>query len=95
MKTFAIGLDFGTSKTAMTWNPTGSVNPNVDNIEIGDGLSPGRTPTCVLRDLKSGKVYIGHTAEEECYMLREEGTNSFRFYSKLQASYPRHYIGYS
>src|ERR1700721_3816667 len=60
MPNFAFGLDFGTSKTAVTLAQTGSINPPVIEVAI-DGED--RIATCFLR--RGGRIFLGRKAEEE------------------------------
>jgi Hsp70 protein len=64
MPNFTFGLDFGTSKTAITLAPTGVINPTVSEVTI-DGQND-RIATFVLRiDGEDGQVFIGQAAEQE------------------------------
>lgn len=61
MPSFTFGLDFGTSKTAITLAQTGVINPQVVEVAI-DGQHD-RIATCVLRVDK--QVFVGQAAEQE------------------------------
>jgi hypothetical protein len=63
MREITFGLDFGTSKTAVTWART-DINAPINDVAI-DGPNRKRIPTCVLRKVDEHQVYVGHTAEEE------------------------------
>jgi molecular chaperone DnaK (HSP70) len=61
MPSFAFGLDFGTSKTAITLAQTGVINPQV--VEVAVDGQHDRIATCVLRVDK--QVFVGQAAEQE------------------------------
>ncbi|HLH92709.1 MAG TPA: Hsp70 family protein [Xanthobacteraceae bacterium] len=66
MPSRAFGLDFGTSKTAVTLAQTGSINPPVVEVTI-DGYD--RIASCFLRDnSRGGRIYLGQKAEEQNLM---------------------------
>ncbi|HEY4919177.1 MAG TPA: hypothetical protein VII40_03675 [Xanthobacteraceae bacterium] len=67
MPNFAFGLDFGTSKTAVTLAQTGSINPPVVEVTI-DGYD--RIASCFLRDnSRGGRIYLGQKAEEQNLLM--------------------------
>jgi molecular chaperone DnaK (HSP70) len=61
MPSFTFGLDFGTSKTAITLAQTGVINPQV--VEVAVDGQHDRIATCVLRFDK--QVFVGQAAEQE------------------------------
>jgi Hsp70 protein len=61
MPSFSFGLDFGTSKTAITLARAGVINPQVDEVAV-DGQHD-RIATCVLR--RDDQVFVGQAAEQE------------------------------
>src|SRR5579883_3668300 len=66
MPSRAFGLDFGTSKTAVTLAQTGSINTPVVEVTI-DGYD--RIASCFLRDnSRGGRIYLGQKAEEQNLM---------------------------
>ena len=66
MREITFGLDFGTSKTAITWART-EINAPINDVAI-DGPNRKRIPTCVLREIDGNQVYVGYMAEEEFQM---------------------------
>ena len=72
MTDFAYGLDFGTSKTALSISRVGSPHPEADTVRLhpqGDG----RTASCVLYEGDGETVAgIGTAAEEEYWALMGE-----------------------
>lgn len=74
MPTHAFGLDFGTSKTAITLARTGSINPPVVEIAI-DG--DDRIASCFLRDnSRGGRIYLGRAAEQQNSMMESSAERS-------------------
>ena len=80
---FTFGLDFGTSKTAITLAKTGVNNPNVEDLLV-EGQAD-RIPTCVLRDKTTGAIYIGAEAEQEYQLQRDPVARAnFEFFSNFK-----------
>jgi hypothetical protein len=74
MPNFVFGLDFGTSKTAVTLAQTGSINPPVVEVTI-DGYD--RIATCFLRDKsRGGRIHLGQKAEEQNLLMESSAERS-------------------
>ena len=69
MYNFSFGLDFGTSKTAVTVAKT-QINAPITDIPI-DAKKSKRIPTCVLRVKDTDQVWVGHPAQEEIMLERD------------------------
>jgi Hsp70 protein len=66
---YTFGLDFGTSKTAISFAQADTINPQIVDVAIhGD---EDRISTCVLRDTAKDRYYVGGIAEQE-YLLAQE-----------------------
>src|SRR2546423_402807 len=65
---FSFGLDFGTSKTVLTWVTTDAITPNVLDVKIA---GKARVTTCVLHVDK--EVHIGEPAYNEYVRARTAG----------------------
>jgi hypothetical protein len=83
MPSRAFGLDFGTSKTAVTLAQTGSINPPVIEVTI-DGYD--RIASCFLRDnSRGGRIYLGQRAEEQNLMSESSAERSLmEFFSNFK-----------
>ena len=69
MYDFSFGLDFGTSKTAVTVAKT-QMNAPISDIPI-DAKRSKRIPTCVLRNKDTEQIWVGHPAQEEIMMVTD------------------------
>jgi molecular chaperone DnaK len=80
---FTFGLDFGTSKTAVSSAQTEALNPQVIDIAIhGD---EDRIPTCVLHDTSRNRFYVGGVAEQEYLLVQDPELRSvMAFYSNFK-----------
>lgn len=66
---YTFGLDFGTSKTAISFAQADTVNPQVIDVAVhGD---EDRIPTCVLHDKSNNRFHVGGIAEQE-YLLAQD-----------------------
>jgi hypothetical protein len=76
---FTYGLDFGTSKTAITSARTETINPQIVDVAV-DIHESERMPTCLLRDASRDppRVYIGSIAEQQ-YLLSQNDQQPPRF----------------
>jgi molecular chaperone DnaK (HSP70) len=82
MPNFAFGLDFGTSKTAITLAPTGSINPPVNEVAI-DGSD--RVATCFLRDnSRGGRIYVGEKAEQHYLLVGSSADRVLEFFANFK-----------
>lgn len=77
MKKKAWGLDFGTSKSAVTWNDTASIDSKVTDFFLGDekGTSRYRIRTCLAWDKERKVVGIGAQAEHDMQKSLLLGSN--------------------
>jgi hypothetical protein len=81
MPSFTFGLDFGTSKTAITLAQTGVINPQVVEVTV-DGQHD-RIATCVLRFDK--QVFVGQAAEQEFLAEHDPAVRSrMEFFSNFK-----------
>src|SRR5215510_12606236 len=80
---FTFGLDFGTSKTAISFAPADTINPQVTDVAIhGDD---DRIPTCVLHDKARICFHIGDIAEQEYLLAREPAERAgMAFYANFK-----------
>ncbi len=80
---FTFGLDFGTSKTAVSFAQTEALNPQVVDIAIhGD---EDRIPTCVLHDTSRNRFYVGGVAEQEYLLVQDPEVRAVMvFYSNFK-----------
>src|SRR5262249_11764229 len=80
---FTFGLDFGTSKTAVSFAQTEALTPQVVDIAIhGD---EDRIPTCVLHDTARNRFYVGGVAEQEYLLVQDPNQRSvMAFYSNFK-----------
>src|SRR5438552_2820124 len=87
---FSYGLDFGTSKTAITSAQTETINPLIVDVAV-DSNEADRMPSCLLRDTSRNpaRVYVGSVAEQQ-YLLSQHapapGTPApqFEFFSNFK-----------
>jgi hypothetical protein len=66
---YTFGLDFGTSKTAISFAQADSINPQVVDVAIHG--SDDRIPTCVLHDKARDRFHVGDIAEQEYLLARD------------------------
>src|SRR5262245_31752212 len=66
---FTFGLDFGTSKTAISFAPADTINPRATDVAIPADDNP--SPTCGLQDKARICFHIGDIAEQEYLLARE------------------------
>src|SRR5215813_6575968 len=66
---YTFGLDFGTSKTAISFAQADTVNPQVVDVAIHG--SDDRIPTCVLHDKARDLFHVGDIAEQEYLLARD------------------------
>jgi len=80
---FTFGLDFGTSKTAISFAQTESINPPIIDVAIhGD---EDRIPTCVLHDTANDRYYVGGAAEQEYLLVQDPHARAaMTFYSNFK-----------
>jgi hypothetical protein len=80
---FTFGLDFGTSKTAISFAPADTINPQVTDVAIhGDD---DRIPTCVLHDKSRICFHIGDIAEQEYLLARDPAERAaMAFYTNFK-----------
>lgn len=84
---YTFGLDFGTSKTAISFAQTETINPRVLDVAIhGDD---DRIPTCVLHDRSRNRFYVGGIAEQE-YLLMEAPNERAAFFSNFKPHIHQH-----
>src|SRR5262245_49891408 len=67
---YTFGLDFGTSKTAISFAQADTINPQVTDVAIHG--NDDRIPTCVLHDRSKNSFYVGEIAEQEYLLVRDE-----------------------
>jgi hypothetical protein len=66
---YTFGLDFGTSKTAISFAQADTINPQIVDVAIhGD---EDRISTCVLHDATKSRFHVGGIAEQE-YLLAQD-----------------------
>jgi hypothetical protein len=82
MPNFAFGLDFGTSKTAVTLAQTGFINPPVTELAI-DGQN-SRIATCVLRDKITKRVWIGEQAQQQYQLADAAERERLEFFANFK-----------
>ena len=66
---YTFGLDFGTSKTAISFAQADTINPQVVDVAIHG--SDDRIPTCVLHDKVRDRFHVGDIAEQEYLLARD------------------------
>src|SRR5262249_51933106 len=66
---YTFGLDFGTSKTAISFAQADTINPQVVDVAIHG--SDDRIPTCVLQDKARDRFHVGDIAEQEYLLARD------------------------
>src|SRR5256885_9817719 len=66
---YTFGLDFGTSKTAISFAQADTINPQVVDVAIHG--SDDRIPTCVLHDKARDRFHVGDIAEQEYLLARD------------------------
>src|SRR5689334_8491645 len=66
---YTFGLDFGTSKTAISFAQADTINPQVVDVAIHG--SDDRIPTCVLHDKIRDRFHVGDIAEQEYLLARD------------------------
>ena len=66
---YTFGLDFGTSKTAISFAQADVINPQVVDVAIHG--SDDRIPTCVLYDKVRDRFHVGDIAEQEYLLARD------------------------
>src|SRR3954466_13459668 len=66
---YTFGLDFGTSKTAISFAQADTINPQVVDVAIHGG--DDRIPTCVLHDKIRDRFHVGDIAEQEYLLARD------------------------
>lgn len=79
MYNFTFGLDFGTSKTAVTVAKS-HINAPITDVAI-DAAQKKRIPTCVAR--KDGQVWVGYPAEG-AMMMADPAATDFEFYTNFK-----------
>src|SRR4051812_13742047 len=83
---FTYGLDFGTSKTALTSAQTDMVNPLIIDVAV-DSNEHDRMPSCLLRDSsrEPPRVHVGSAAEQQ-YLLSQHvpGAPKFEFFANFK-----------
>jgi hypothetical protein len=85
MRDFSFGLDFGTSKTAITLTRT-NINAPITDVAIDNTLRK-RIPTCVLYKTDTNQLWIGQPAEQE---IRLEVRPSARRLLRFSANFKPH-----
>jgi hypothetical protein len=80
---FTFGLDFGTSKTAISFAQTESINPPILDVAIhGD---EDRIPTCVLHDTSRNRFYVGGVAWQEYLLVQDpQARSAMEFFSNFK-----------
>src|SRR5215813_13262777 len=66
---YTFGLDFGTSKTAISFAQADIINPQVVDVAIHG--SDDRIPTCVLHDKARDRYHVVDIAEQEYLLARD------------------------
>src|SRR5262245_5478147 len=66
---YTFGLDFGTSKTAISFAQADAINRQVVDVAIHG--SDDRIPTCVLHDKARDRFHVGDIAEQEYLLARD------------------------
>lgn len=74
---FAYGLDFGTSKTALSRAKCGGGPPTAEDLRLEPETGEARLPSCLLVE-GSNVLAIGRQAEDEFHLVME-GSNGRRF----------------
>jgi Hsp70 protein len=80
---YTFGLDFGTSKTAISFAQADTISPQVTDVAIhGDD---DRIPTCVLHDRSRNRFHVGDIAEQEYLLVRDEAERAaMAFYANFK-----------
>src|SRR5215510_2517187 len=80
---YTFGLDFGTSKTAISFAQADTISPQVTDVAIhGDD---DRIPTCVLHDKSRNRFHVGDIAEQEYLLVRDEAERAaMAFYANFK-----------
>lgn len=85
MSEFAYGLDFGTSKTALTRAKCDGPSPAVTDIEVDENRHLCRTSTVLLLEKATGHTFaIGTPAEEQWMLSSDEERQAYTFYANFK-----------
>jgi len=80
---YTFGLDFGTSKTAISFAQTDSINPQIVDVAIHG--NDDRIPTCVLHDKSKNRFHVGDIAEQEYLLARADAERAaMAFFSNFK-----------